>query len=89
MARRDPIATMMMRASYRHANAARTVAVLQAALAREIVAPNPGAMRDRLESTLAERISERNAALQALEDLQCRPRWQLEQLVAAETVRQN
>jgi hypothetical protein len=84
MARRDPVATLVMRASYRHANAARTVAVLQAAMEDETVAPQPGAKRDQLKSILIARTAECDAALQALKELQSQPRWQLEQKFAAE-----
>jgi hypothetical protein len=84
MARRDPVATLVMRASYRHANAARTVAALQGAVGREIAGRGQGAKRDQLESILKERIAERDAALQALKELQSQPRWQLELQVAAE-----
>jgi hypothetical protein len=84
MTNRDPINKLITSAKSRYTLAARAVTALQVQFAQ--LAPEEGDKRERLRSTLALRIAERDAALQALEQLQSLPRWRLEMLVAAEEV---
>jgi hypothetical protein len=81
MTNRDPVSRLIAGAKSRYVIAARAVTALQVQFAQ--IAPEEGAKRERLRSTLAQRIIERDTALQAFEELQSQPRWKLEKLANA------
>jgi len=75
MAARDPVTILLTKAAHRYNSAERSVATLQAQLARGVGAPHH--RQEEVRSLLAQRIAERDAALQQLQGLQSRPRWLL------------